>query len=265
MANMNLVTGYAGQDHVSAADAGSLHAAVFGNGQYVLNNGNNLSASAINGNQVRVHDGDILMQGRHIRINPNTYVDLTLENGTTGYKRHDLIIARYTRDTSTGQEEANLAVIKGTADSVVGADPSYTSGNIISGNAVLNEMPLYRVVFDGLTIASIEPLFETFGQLGSHTTNRNNPHGVTIKQIGAAADNHNHTLDSLNGTLSVEKGGTGATKPEDARTKLGITPGNIGASASNHNHTIDSLKNMHVVSKKPTTFENGHWYLVKED
>lgn len=265
MANMNLVTGYAGQDHVTAADVGSLYAAVFGNGQYVLNNGNNLSASAINGNQVRVLDGDILMQGRHIRINPNTYVDLPLENGTTGYKRHDLIVARYTRNTSTGKEEANLVVIKGTANSVAGADPSYTSGNIISGNAMRNEMPLYRVVFDGLTISRIDTLFSAFGQLGSHTTNRNNPHGVTVAQIGAAASDHNHTLDNLNGTLSVTKGGTGAASPENARSKLGITPANIGAATSNHKHDLSELKNMHVYSKKPETFTDGHWYLVKED
>nr|DAW02823.1 MAG TPA: tail fiber protein [Caudoviricetes sp.] len=40
----------------------------------------------------------------------------------------------------------------------------------------------------------------------------------------------------LYGTLAVDKGGTGATTAEGARTNLGITPANIGAAASSHTH-----------------------------
>lgn len=161
MANMHLVTGYGGSEHIKAEDQGAFNAALVGAGQYVFNNGSQFAATVITNNQIRIADGDILMQGRHIRLNEGSYVDLTIENGSQGYKRNDLIVARYTKNASTGVEEANLVVIKGTAAADAAADPEYTSGDIINDHVLQNDMPLYRVPLDGLTVGSLVPLFET--------------------------------------------------------------------------------------------------------
>lgn len=160
MGNLHLVTGYAGKAHITAEDQGAFNAAVVGNGQYVFNRGNKLAASVITNNQIRVLDGDILMQGRHIRLAENTYIDLAIENGAQGVKRNDLIVVRYTKDKETGIEDSNLVVIKGIAVADTPADPTYTSGDIINDHAVLNDMPLYRVPLDGLTVGELTPLFE---------------------------------------------------------------------------------------------------------
>ena len=42
-------------------------------------------------------------------------------------------------------------------------------------------------------------------------------------------------------TVSVAKGGTGATTAAQARTNLGITAANIGAAASSHNHSAANI------------------------
>lgn len=159
MANLHLVTGYAGREHVTAADQGAFNVALLGSGQFVMNKGNKLAASIVSNNQIRIADGDIYMQGRFIRLNEGSYADLTIENGTQGMLRNDLIVARYTKDVETGIEEVNLVVIKGTATASNPSDPGYTSGNIIEGNAYLNDMPLYRVVINGLTVESAVKLF----------------------------------------------------------------------------------------------------------
>lgn len=159
--NLHLVTGYAGEEHVTSSDEGSLNAALMGEGQFVMERGNQFAASIISNNKVRVADGDILMQGRHIRLKENTYVDLNFDNGTQGYKRNDLIAVRYTKDSTTDKEEANLVVIKGTPSETTPVDPEYLSGDIIHEHALKNDMLLYRVPFDGLNIQPIVALFDT--------------------------------------------------------------------------------------------------------
>lgn len=48
--------------------------------------------------------------------------------------------------------------------------------------------------------------------LTQHTSNKNNPHGVTAAQVGAAATSHKHsTSDITGGTLPVSRGGTGVS------------------------------------------------------
>lgn len=84
MGNLNLVTGYQGAAHVTSADTGSLNAAIFGNGQYVLNRGNKFSALTVSNNLIRISDGDIMLQGRHVRLNEGSTVELTIENGAQG-------------------------------------------------------------------------------------------------------------------------------------------------------------------------------------
>lgn len=160
MANMNLVTGYIGSKHVTAADAGSFNVALFGSGQYILDRGQKFPATIVTNNQLRIYDGDLIIQGRHVRINEGDYVDLTIENGATDYNRNDLVVARYTKDASSGVEAVNLVVIKGTAVTGTAEDPAYTNGDIMNDGAVLNDMPLYRVKLNGLNIAGVTLLAE---------------------------------------------------------------------------------------------------------
>ena len=250
MANMNLVTGYIGENHVTANDAGSFNAAIFGTGQYLLNRGQKFAATVVTNNQLRIADGDLIMQGRHVRIDEGDYVDLTIENGATNYNRNDLIVARYTKDASSGVEAVNLVVINGTAVIGTAEDPKYTVGDIINGGATLNDMPLYRVQIVGLAVTSVTPLAEEVPNVhdvlsqsknllipvnrgGTGATNaataRSNL-GITISNLGAAPASHNHSADNItSGTLTVARGGTGATTAAAARSALGITPANIGA------------------------------------
>ncbi len=181
MANLHLVTGYAGTEHITSNDQGSFNAAIMGTGEFVLERGKQFEVQVISNNKVRVFDGDLLMQGRHIRLKENTYVDLFFENGTQGYKRSDLIVVRYEKDPVTDIESASLVVIKGvpTEDAYVSSEK--ITGDILNEHALQNDTVLYKVNFDGLGIQKPERVFSTVPTL--ETTKKD-----TIEQIKQEAE-----------------------------------------------------------------------------
>ena len=197
MANMNLITGYYGENHVTSDDAGTANAAMFGAGQYVMDIGSMFSATVVTNNKITINDGVLFMQGRQARIEPGTTVDLTIDNGAVGYNRNDLIVARYTRDASSGVEQVALVVLKGTSSTETATDPDYVTADLINGSPSQNDMPLYRIPISGINAGSPVQLFSTAQGTLQHIQNQQNPHHVTADQVGAAASAHAHRLDDL--------------------------------------------------------------------
>lgn len=159
MGNLHLVTGYLGQEHITATDQAAFNAALIGTGQFVLDKGRVLEAQVISNNQIRILDGEFMMQGRFVRLDPGAYVDLAIDNGTQGKKRNDIVVARYTKNSVTGVEEVSLVVIKGTAVDSNPSDPAHTEADITNGAATLHDYPLWRIPLDGLNVGDPVALF----------------------------------------------------------------------------------------------------------
>lgn len=160
---LHLVTGYKGSAHITAGDQGAFNAGCVGLGEYVFQTGRMFEAEIVTG-AVRLYDGSLCMQGRHIHLNPTEFLDAIISPGTQSMNRNDLIVVRYEKNTSTGVESANFAVIQGASTTGEAVDPAYTKGNILSG-AVSHDMPMYRVKLSGLNIVAVEPLFEVVAPL----------------------------------------------------------------------------------------------------
>lgn len=168
MANANLVTGCNGIAHVTSADHGSLNAAFWGDGQYVLNRGQKFAISTHGGanNIFRIADGDLLMNGRHVRINPGAFAYVGVTMGQTGYNRNDLVVCRYTLNSTSGIEECNFIVIAGTATTGTATDPAYNNGSILNGDTTV-DFPLYRVEIRDTTYTPVQ-LFTVISPYSDH-------------------------------------------------------------------------------------------------
>lgn len=149
---MKIVTGYTGSPHITSNDEQGKNQGIFGTGNSILDVGNKFNATLTNANTVTIEDGEGVMQGVHFRIEPGTTETVNIQNGTSGYKRIDLICARYTKNAVTGVEAVNLVVITGTPSSSTPSEPAYTQGDILSGDTQA-DFPLWKVTLDGLTPA----------------------------------------------------------------------------------------------------------------
>ena len=171
---INLVTGYAGKAHVSSVDHGALNTMIFGRDSFVLPFGNRFAATVGQKStvqaEINIADGDMMMQGRHIRIASDESETVNIPMPEQGYYRDDLIVIRYTKDAPSGIETCEIAVIEGEEDEAKLGRPTYTTGILTDGKCYLHEFPLYVVRMYSGDILSIEPLFTVKNPLENFKT-----------------------------------------------------------------------------------------------
>lgn len=166
---MELITGVGATDHIDSQDDADFQRAITGQDNYVLNIGRKMEAELLSNNVVRVHDGSLIHQGRHVIIPEGESEEVTIEYGTQGEKRIDLIVSVYSKDATSGIETEFLKAIKGTPSVDSPAIPSHIDGNIRSGD-IYSEFPLYKVTLDGINIVSIDPLYEVLTSMAELKT-----------------------------------------------------------------------------------------------
>ena len=145
---IELVTGKAGVPHVDSEDVGAFNAYSLGSGAYIMSG---CEVTAKSANSVNIAAGEILWEGRHIRVK-GSGESLAVDNGQTGYNRRDLITLNYAKDTN-GIESASFKVVKGTATTGTAADPSVKVGSILAGDTSA-VIPFARITLSGLSVAA---------------------------------------------------------------------------------------------------------------
>lgn len=197
---------------VSAESDGALFAGIFGSAKYVLENGSQFKAEVQSNNIVKISDGDAVMYGRHVRIPANNSALVTINNGHSGTNRIDLIVFRYTKD-STGKETVDLAVIQGEDSTGTAAAPATIDGDILTG-AMQADFPLYRVELNGLNIVSVTAMFDVIGNISQLTK--------TNKDLSNKLTELNDKINNRKNNVLIGKWGKS--------WNLSTTPKNIGSS-----------------------------------
>ena len=156
---MNIINGYRNNPHITSQQLRNTYIPIFGKDACILDVGSKMAVTVISANEVEVADGQLICEGCTAEIAHGTTESLTIENGTQGEYRIDLIVARYTKNSGTGVEDMQLAVIKGTSAASNPAVPSYNTGTIADGDSPV-DFPLYRVNLDGISITSVDAMVD---------------------------------------------------------------------------------------------------------
>lgn len=231
---MDIITGYTGTPHITAENDRDINIGIFGSKSYVLQTGTMLTAEISNNNEIKVRDGVIMHQGCAASIKKNTYDSVTINNGSQGMKRIDLLVARYEKQPETNVESLTLKVLQGTPVETSPQVPEHTEGDIQVGDTVA-DMPLYEVEIDGLNITEIRKVFQTMGDLES--VNDNCIKVVDSKSITTNGYNYEYSILSFGDKRYVKlfgnytiKNVNGTSFPPfvyNTITNLGLFPVNI--------------------------------------
>lgn len=154
---IELVDGKAGTPHINSTDKAIIHQAKFGSGSYVYDWGDGMSCTMQSANKAIIGKGCASIQGLDWHITDPEVV--TIDSGSSGYKRNDIIAAKYTRNSSTDIETVTLTVLKGsTYAGTTAYDPTVPSSRILD-NSLTAYQPLWRIPLDGVTVGTPQCMF----------------------------------------------------------------------------------------------------------
>ena len=141
-----IVDGMTGTKHISSDDLSELNDALIGGGYHVWDYASAFLLTMGSANKAVIGSGVGMVDGK--RFWNSGDIAVTVDSGTQGQKRNDLVVARYSR-TSAGIESVEPVVIKGTPTTGTPSDPAVTT----------KDLKLWRIPIDGLNVGTPVRLF----------------------------------------------------------------------------------------------------------
>lgn len=231
-----IVDGMTGTKHISSDDLSALNIATIGKADCVLKYGDDFKLTMASANSATLGTGVGMVGGK--RFWNQAATSLTVQSGTQGQKRNDLVVARYAK-TSAGVESITPVVVKGTPSTGTAADPATTS----------NDLKLWRIPLDGISVGKPIKLFEPVASLATI--------GDSVSRVLARPGitlNGTITIpglkDRVTVTVAFRHGAYGVMPTSDGEHSVG------GVAGSDH-YSVMSAHVMASISGEQVTFRNA--------
>lgn len=163
---MKIMTGKTGTPHVTSQQFRQLVEGTVGQDSYILTSGENLEPELQTNNLLKIRSGMMSHHGNLSIVDIGTYDEVTIQNGTQGMQRIDLVVNRYTRNESSGIEENAWVVIQGTPAASNPQVPAHTEGNLQEGDLV-DDCPVFEVHLDGINVTEVVKLLDVTSDMST--------------------------------------------------------------------------------------------------
>ena len=155
---LELVTGYKGQNHVTADQWADFNRSIYGTAA-ILPVGNKMAVEIQTANQITVKDGVAVFDGRQIYIGYGESENVAIESGTQAMLRNDIVVVKYIKNEETGVESVTFEAITGVPAASDPVDPSYQDMDIRTG-VFTSQKAFCRVRLNGVAIEEIDMLVD---------------------------------------------------------------------------------------------------------
>ena len=231
---MNIITGYRGEPHLTSQQWRNTNIGIFGGGAHILDVDSKLAATVVSANEISIADGTLVCEGCTAEVARGTTESMTIENGSQGMQRIDLIVARYTKTAGTAVEDMNLVVIKGTPAASNPAVPSYNQGLIADGDSPV-DFPLYRVNLSGISITSVQRLVDVVSVEGK------------FGDMGTRMDGIDARIDGVDASISAIQTAMGGVKMKAVSKTVTIPNGRQTMTQTSVDFSSDLPSNAHLM------------------
>lgn len=153
---MKIISGKTGSPHVTSQQFRQIFEGIIGDESCILPCGEFLTPELQTNNSLKIRSGLMYHHGNLSTVELGTYDEVTIQNGTQGMKRIDLVVNRY-RKGSSGIEKNEWIVIQGTPHASSPTVPDYTEGNLQDGDLV-DDCPYLEVHLDGINVTEVKQL-----------------------------------------------------------------------------------------------------------
>lgn len=259
-----LITGYLGEPHVTPENDRGINAGIVGEGKFVLPVGQRFKAEYIGNNIVRMYDGKLIDNGAAAGIPAGEYIDFQINNASYGMNRNDLICFGYQQEESTLIERGFFDVMQGTETSGTASDPEYSQweNDLLSGNANMDVMPLWRVRVSGSVISAPEQVFELSKSLAEAGSGSN----IVVDAISSDGVYYEATVEDLEELYNgleitiIPKTTSTTTAPTLNVNGLGAKPIRLSLSLNN-SMLVQPKNNNYYAEGRPITLMFDSKYL----
>ena len=144
---------------ISAENLAAIFHAIVGKSG-IVKGFNDLTCTKISDNSVQLASGVYSLKGFMMHVEAGTAISLTVDSGTAGKNRNDLLVAELVKNGGgTDIDTLQFKIVKGTSTSGTAVDPTLTQ-QYVNATGTTRQEALYRIKLAGVTLGPIEQVAE---------------------------------------------------------------------------------------------------------